>query len=40
MLSAFADEGARLLLTDPGQYPVTRILDHTRWVLNQLAPPG
>jgi len=40
MLSAFADEGARLLLTDPDQYPVARILDHTRWVLGQLAPPG
>jgi len=40
MLSAFADEGARLLLTDPDHYPVARILDHTRWVLGQLAPPG
>ncbi len=39
MLSAFADEGARLLLTDPYQYPVARILDHTRWVLDQLALP-
>jgi AcrR family transcriptional regulator len=38
MLSAIADEAARLLLTDPGQYPVERILDHTRWVLGQLAP--
>jgi len=40
MLSAFADEGARLMLADPGQYPVERILDHTRWVLGQLTPPG
>lgn len=40
MLSAVADEGARLLLTDPAQYPVARVLDHTRWVLSQLAPPG
>ncbi len=38
MLSACADEGARLLLTDPDQYPVARILDHTRWVLGRLAP--
>ena len=40
MLSAFADEGARLLLTDPEQYPVARILDHARWVLGHMAPPG
>lgn len=41
MLSAFADEGARLLLTDPQQYPVQRILDHTSWVLGQVTPqPG
>ena len=39
MLSAIADESARLLLTDPRQYPVDRILDHTRWVLGQLARP-
>lgn len=41
MLSAFADEGARLLLTDPEQYPVQRIVDHTAWVLGQVgAQPG
>lgn len=38
MLSAFADEGARLLLTDPEHYPVARILDHTRWVLSEVVP--
>ncbi len=37
MLSALADEAARLLLTDPDQYPVERILAHTRWILDQLA---
>lgn len=36
-LSALADESARLLLTDPGRYPVDRLLAHTRWVLDQLA---
>ena len=38
MLSAIADEAARLLLTDPRQYPVERLLAHTRWVLDQLTP--
>jgi AcrR family transcriptional regulator len=38
MLSAFADEGARLLLTDPESYPVDRILDHADWTLAQLGP--
>jgi AcrR family transcriptional regulator len=37
MLSAFADEGARLLLTDPRRYPVDRILAHAAWSLDQLA---
>ena len=38
MLSAFADELARLLLTDPGAYPVERLLAHARWTLDQLRP--
>jgi AcrR family transcriptional regulator len=38
MLSAFADELARLLLTDPGGYPVERLLAHARWTLDQLQP--
>lgn len=37
MLSAFADEAARLLLTDPRHYTVERILAHARWSLGQLA---
>jgi AcrR family transcriptional regulator len=37
MLSAFADEGARLLLTDPERYPVDRIMAHAAWGLEQLA---
>jgi AcrR family transcriptional regulator len=39
MLSAFADEAARLLLTDPRRYPVDRILAHAAWSLSQL-PSG
>ncbi|HEV7465854.1 MAG TPA: TetR/AcrR family transcriptional regulator [Candidatus Dormibacteraeota bacterium] len=37
MLSGLADEVARLLLTDPEQFPVERILAQTRWILDQLA---
>jgi AcrR family transcriptional regulator len=36
MLSAFADEAARLLLTDPERYPIERILTHARWVLEHV----
>jgi AcrR family transcriptional regulator len=39
MLSAFADEAARLLLTDPERYSVERILSQAAWGLGQL-PPG
>jgi AcrR family transcriptional regulator len=35
MLSATADEDARLLLADPERYPVERLLAHTRWLLQQ-----
>jgi len=38
MLSAFADEAVRLLLTDPERYPAERILAHTSWTLEQLGP--
>lgn len=37
MLTAFSDEGARLLLTDPEHYDVDRILGHARWLLEQLS---
>lgn len=33
LLSATADEAARLLLTEPDRYPIERLLEHTRWVL-------
>jgi AcrR family transcriptional regulator len=35
MLSAFADEAARLVLTDPARYPVERLLAHADWMLDQ-----
>ena len=36
MLSALSDESARLVLTDPGDYPTDRILAHARWLLRRL----
>ena len=36
MLSAFADEAARLMLTDPERYPVERILAQAKWALSQV----
>jgi AcrR family transcriptional regulator len=36
MLSALADEAARLLLTDPRRYPTERLLAHAGWLLNEL----
>lgn len=38
VLSAIADEYARLLLTDPAQFPPERLLEHARWCL-QLGSP-
>jgi AcrR family transcriptional regulator len=38
LLSAVADDAARLVLTDPRRYPVKRILDHAAWLLGQLQP--
>ncbi len=41
MLSAVADEAARLLLTDPDRYPVERLTEHAGWLLEQLGgEPG
>lgn len=37
-ISAIADEGARLMLTDPERYPVERVIDHAGWLLDQLGP--
>jgi AcrR family transcriptional regulator len=36
MLTAFSDEGARMILTDPEHYSVERVVRHARWVLEQL----
>ena len=36
MMSALSDESARLVLTDPAQFPPERLLAHTRWFLELL----
>jgi AcrR family transcriptional regulator len=36
MMSALSDEGARLVLTDPENFPPERILRHTSWFLELL----
>lgn len=38
-LSAVSDAGARLLLTDPDEFPVRRIMAHADWVLDLLLRP-
>ena len=37
MLSALADESARLMLTDPEQFPAERLVAHARWLIDQLS---
>ena len=37
MLSAFADESARLHLRDPERYPADRLMAQAEWALNQLS---
>jgi hypothetical protein len=34
-LSALADEGARLVLTDPENFTADRVIDHASWLLSQ-----
>lgn len=36
MLSSMADDAVRLVLTDPDQYPVERIMVHAQWLLDQM----
>lgn len=36
LLSALSDEAARLLLKDPEQYPIERLMRHAEWLLGQL----
>jgi AcrR family transcriptional regulator len=38
MLTAFADEAARLLLEDAERYPVQRLIAHAGWLLSQVPP--
>jgi hypothetical protein len=35
-LQAIAEESARLLLADPGTYPIPRLVEHARWMLGLL----
>jgi AcrR family transcriptional regulator len=37
LVSALADEAARLMLTDPRQYPLERLMSQAGWLLDQLA---
>ena len=37
-LSAVSDEAARLLLTDPDEYPIERLVAHADWLLSRLEP--
>ncbi|HKG66102.1 MAG TPA: TetR/AcrR family transcriptional regulator [Solirubrobacteraceae bacterium] len=39
LLSALADEAARLLLAEPERYPRERILALARWFLGRVVPP-
>lgn len=39
MLSTIADEGVRLLLTDPARYPAERLVALARWLLDGLGRP-
>jgi AcrR family transcriptional regulator len=36
MASAYSDELARLVLTDPRRYPLDRLIAHTRWMVDRL----
>jgi AcrR family transcriptional regulator len=36
-ISAIADEGARLMLTDPMNYPTERVIDHAAWLLARVS---
>jgi AcrR family transcriptional regulator len=36
LLSAVSDEAARLMLTDPADYPIERLIAHADWLLAQL----
>ena len=39
LLSALADEAARLLLADPERYPPERVLALARWFVARMVPP-
>lgn len=36
LLSSVSDEAARLLLSDPEEYPIERLMRHAEWLLHEL----
>jgi AcrR family transcriptional regulator len=36
MASAYSDELARLVLTEPARYPIERLMEHTTWMVDAL----
>ena len=36
LLQALSEEASRLLLTQPDEYPVERLMAHARWLIDQL----
>jgi AcrR family transcriptional regulator len=40
LLSSISDEAARLLLSDPEQYPIERLMRHGEWLLGELVGSG
>lgn len=37
MMSAMSDEAARLTLTQPDEFPIERLVEHTRWLVERIA---
>jgi AcrR family transcriptional regulator len=37
-MSMLSDDAARLLLTEPDRFPIDRQIEHTRWLLQRIAP--
>lgn len=37
MISAMSDEAARLTLTQPGEFPIERLVEHARWLVERIA---
>jgi AcrR family transcriptional regulator len=39
-MQAVAEDAARLLLDDPGRYPIERLMTHAEWLIGRLAVEG